>query len=149
MVLLGYFKKRASTSPGGSSTKVVVLPDQNGPISKEIPFLQIREANEEVSKVLEAAGKCKPYLKVPDNKKAVIAKYAAEHGIVSAIAHFAPDFPQNALKESMVHGWKNHYLEELNQKRQNGKELSVSKLPFAKMERLLTLSASLDDQVKA
>jgi len=45
---------------------------------------------------------------VPDNKK------AAEHGIVSAIAHFAPDFPYNTLKESMVCGWKNHYLEELN-----------------------------------
>jgi len=51
---------------------------------------------------------------VPDNKKAVIAKYTAEHGIVSVITHFAPDFPWNALKESMVRGWKNHNLEELN-----------------------------------
>ena len=47
----------------------------------------------------------------------MITNYAAEHDIVLALVHFAPDYPKNALKESMVHGWKKYYLEELGKKR--------------------------------
>jgi len=48
---------------------------------------------------LQTAGKRKLYLRVSDDQKADIGKYTAEHGIVKAMTKFAPDFPNNALKE--------------------------------------------------
>ena len=50
------------------------IPDKNDPLCKE------------VSIVLQTpiAGKRKPYLKVSLEKKAIIGKYVAENGIVSA-----------------------------------------------------------------
>ena len=127
----------------------MVLPDDNGLLSKEIPSSSIREANEEVSKALQVTGKRKPYLRIPDDKKAIIVKYAAEHGIISALVHFAPDYPKNALKESMVRGWKTYYLEELGRKKENGEDLYVKTLPSTKMGRPLNLGADLDKQVKS
>ena len=41
------------------------------------------------------AGKRKPYLKVSLEKKTIIGKYEAENGIVSALVHFAQEFPDN------------------------------------------------------
>ena len=145
MALLEYFKRRAKTE----SSAPVFLPDENGPLSKEVPSSSIREANVEVSKALQARGKRKPYLRVPDDKKAIIAKYAAENGIVKALVHFAPEFPTNALKESTVRGWKTCYLEELAKKKDNGEELLVKTLPTAKMGRPLNLGADLDRQVQS
>ena len=35
------------------------------------------------------AGKCTSYLKVDEEKKAIVAKYAAENRIIAALRHFA------------------------------------------------------------
>ena len=43
-------------------------------------------------------------MKVPGEQKAVIAKYAAENGIVAALAHFAKDFPDGLLKRKYGEG---------------------------------------------
>ena len=69
-------------------------------------------ANLEVSEVLTTknGGKQKPYLRILPERKAVIGKYTAENGIVSALVHFAPEFPDNTLKESTVRGWKRDTL---------------------------------------
>ena len=48
--------------------------------------------------VLQTVGKRKPYLKLSP-KKAIIGKYAAENGIVSALFYFAPVFPYNVLRK--------------------------------------------------
>ena len=149
MALLEYFRRRAKTESRTELSGSLFLPDENGPLSKEVSSSSIREANVEVSKVVLATGKRKPYLKVPDDKKVIIAKYAAENGIVKALVHFAPEFPDNALKESTVRGWKTCYLEELARKKKDGEELRVKALPTAKMGRPLNLGADLDRQVQS
>ena len=106
-----------------------------------------------MSEVLETAGKLtgkhKPYLKVSPGKKAIIGKYAAENGIVSALVHFAQEFPDNTLKESMVRRWKKDYLLVLARKKKNREDLNVKAPPTAKMGRPLNLGAELDKQVQA
>ena len=52
MALLEYFKRRAKTE----SSAPVFLPDENGPLSKEVPSSSIREANVEVSKHFKREG---------------------------------------------------------------------------------------------
>ena len=84
MARLKYLKKCTKSSTS------VILPDENGPLCKDVLPFSIREVNLEVSEILETvAGKRKPYLKVSPEKKAIIGKYAAENGIVSALVHFA------------------------------------------------------------
>jgi len=66
------------------AVKSVVLSDKDGPFSKEIPSSYIQEANKEF---LQATGKRKPHLRMPDNK-VIIAKYTAEHGIIFGTGSF-------------------------------------------------------------
>ena len=47
-------------------------------------------------------------------QKVTMGKYAAKHSIINAIRHFTAEFPEGALKESTVHGWKTAYLAELH-----------------------------------
>ena len=53
-----------------------------------------------------------PYLRATPDQKAVVAKYASENGIVSAIRLYQKDF-DGSLIESTVHGWRNAYMLEL------------------------------------
>ena len=80
------------------------MPDEKGLLCQDIPSSSIREANLEVSEVLttKTEGKRKPYLRISPERKAVIGKYMAENEIVSALVHFAPEFPENTLKENTV-----------------------------------------------
>ena len=78
-----------------------------------------------------------------------MAKYAAENGIISALRHFAKDYPDGSLKESTVRGWKKEYLKELARRKRNDEELSVKSLPSSKTRRPLTLGSALDQQVQA
>lgn len=89
-MLFKYFEKQPKYSTAD------VLPDENGPLCQDVPSSSIREANLEVSEILtQTKGKRKLYLKISPERKAVIRKYAAENGIVSALVHFAPEFPDN------------------------------------------------------
>ena len=74
------------------------------------------------------ASETPPYLKlVTPKKKAEIAKYAAENGILESIRHFSKEFPDNTLKESAVRGWKAIYLNEFAGKKNSGcKEVEVT-----------------------
>ena len=77
-----------------------ILPNENGPLCKVILSSSIREANLCVTKALQSAGKRTPYLRVSDDERVIIGKYAAE------CKRYDPIFPDNTLKESTVHGWK-------------------------------------------
>jgi len=144
MALLDYFKKRAKFSVPA------ILLNKNGPLCKAVPSSSIREANLCITQSLQTVEKCKPYVRVSDDQKAAIAKYALEHGIVNAMTHFAPDFPKGSLKKSTVHGWKKAYLLELRTQKKSGGDLKVKSLPCAKMGRPLTLGPVLDKrQVQA
>ena len=96
-----------------------VLPDPHGELSKVLSTSTIEEANKEVKDVLvrEKGSRRLPYLKATPEKKAIIGKYAAEHGVVNAIRRYEKDFvssfSSNGLKESTVRGWKNLYQTEL------------------------------------
>ena len=105
MALLNHFKFKEKNAIGRP------LPDPQGQLSKEINSATIKELNKEVESVVNSGAMCKrsSYLKVTAEQKATLGKYAAEHGIVNAMCHFSPDFPEGALKVSMVRGWKKAY----------------------------------------
>ena len=95
--LLKYFKIEKHSLP---------LPNPSGSLNQQLSSSAIEEANKEVTAVLCDHGKRHPYLKILPEQKAVIARYAANHGIVKAIRQFLKDFPENSLKESTIRGWK-------------------------------------------
>ena len=99
------------------------LPNPEGPLSKEIDTETIKELNKEVEALVNSGrmGKRSPYLKVTAEQRATIGKYASEHDIINAIRHFLPDFPEGALKESTVRGWKKAYLSEIQSRRRLAK----------------------------
>ena len=89
------------------------LPDTNSPQSKEVDTETIKELKKEVGTVVNSGtmGKRSTYvLRVTAKQKATMGKYATKHGIINAIRHFTAEFPEGALKESTVHGWKKAYL---------------------------------------
>ena len=72
--LLRYFK------PCRKDSCQISLPNSTGPLSKEVDSAAIEEANKEVTAVIaNTGGKRKPYLKLTDEQRATIGKYAAEH----------------------------------------------------------------------
>ena len=85
MALLKYFK----ATPRSELNK---LPDPNGPLSFDIPSPAIAAANDAVTALQQAESqpqKRGPYLKLTDEVKARIGKYASENGDSSAAKHFS------------------------------------------------------------
>ena len=58
-------------------------------------------------------------------QKAIVVKYATEHGIVKAIRCFVKEFG-NTLKESIIQGWREAYLQELHVGKESGENVVVS-----------------------
>ena len=77
-------------------------------------------ANEEVTKVPSEGKGTKqrsPYLKATPAQKALVGKYAAEHGVMNSIRRFQKDFTPDTLKESTVRGWRDEYLRQLRDRK--------------------------------
>ena len=138
MALLKYFKVEKRGPP---------LPDPCGSLNQQLSSSVIEEANKEVTAVLSA--KRHPYLKISPEQKAIIARYAANHGIVKAIRQFSKDFPKDSLKESTIREWKKTYLKELSSRRKANKDMTIEKLPEKKTGRPLMLGDTLDKEVQA
>ena len=146
MALFKYFKCKEESLVMGSNN----LPDEDGPLRREVPFSSIREANLGVLAVTgKHEGKRSSYSKIFGEQKVLIAKYAAENRIMAVLTHFAKDYPDGLLKESTVKGWKKEYLNKLVKKKRSGKVLLVKSLPCAKKRRPLMLGSTLDKQVQA
>ena len=99
--LLKYFE------PCRKNTREILLPDPTGPLSYKVDSTAIEEAYAEVTAALASASagsKRAPYLKLTPEQKAIIGKYAAEHGIINAIRRFQGNFLKDFLKESTIHG---------------------------------------------
>ena len=102
MALFKYF------APSSSSK----LPPPDGPLSKEVPSSTISLINDEVKKVLvdnENPSTCvkkqpKHYSKFAPDVKAMLGKYAAEHGVAATLRKFAKTHP--GMKESTVRVWR-------------------------------------------
>ena len=141
MALLRYFKLKKST-----------LSDPEGPLSARISSDCIRETNKEVSSALKE--KRSPYIKVTQDQKAVVGKYAADHGVINAIRRYQPDFPADVLKESTIRGWRDAYRREVDlrveeaKKRAVSPDLDVKTLPMKKRGRPLTLQEEIDLEVQ-
>ena len=76
MTLLQYFKSKDNCLPKADSS-----------LSEHIPKSSLLSANKEVKKVIDCMKDCRrgPYEKYPPKVKASIAKYAALHGVASAL----------------------------------------------------------------
>ena len=80
--LLKYFNIEKRGSP---------LPDPSGSLNQHLNSSAIAEANKEVTAVLGDPAKRHPYLKIFPEQKAIIARYAVNHGIVNAVKQFSKD----------------------------------------------------------
>ena len=69
----------------------------------------------------------------------MIAKYAAENGIVAAIQHFKTkeEYFQIDLKDSTMRGWKKLYCDTLSSKSRMGDDKPVKELPAQSVGRPL------------
>ena len=79
MALLKYFKIEKRGPP---------LPDPSGSLNQHLSSSAIEEANKEVTAVLGDPAKRHPYLKISPEQKAIIARYAVNHGIVNGVGQF-------------------------------------------------------------
>ena len=140
MALLKYFKVEKRGPP---------LPNPSGSLNQQLSSSAIEEANKEVTAILCDPGKRHPYLKISPEQKAIIARYAANHGIIKAVRQFSKDFPDNSLKETTIRGWKKTYLKELSSRKKAGKDMTIEKLPEKKTGRPLMLGDTLDKEVQA
>ena len=96
MSLLKYFKVEKRSPP---------LPNPSGSLNQQLSSSAIEEANKEVTAILCDPAKRHPYLKISPEQKAIIARYAANHGIIKAVRQFSKDFPENSLKETTMRAW--------------------------------------------
>ena len=101
MALLVYFCKKEV--PRGQK-----LPDHSGPLGQEVGKNLTEKANKEVALVFESSSCngstkqcCNPYLKLTPEQKAIVAKYAVEHGVVTMIRRFSKELG-SILKESAI-----------------------------------------------
>ena len=135
MALLKHFKVEKHGPP---------LPNPSGSLNQQLSSSAMEEADKEVTAILCDPAKRHPYLKISPEQKAIIARYAANHGIIKAVRQFSKDFPENSLKETTIRGWKKTYLKELSSRKKAGKDMTIEKLPEKKTGRPLMLGDTLD-----
>ena len=90
------------------------------------------------------------YGKITPEKRAKIAKYAAENGIAAAIRHFKTKegFSPSTLKESTVRGWKKLYCEELDRRKKKADDEPVQELPLKQTGRPLLLGRDVEESAR-
>ena len=88
------------------------------------------------------------YAKVCPELKIEIGKRAAEHGVAATIRFYAKRLPDLELKESSVRTCRNVYIRELQKKRRDGGDVTVTKLTEKKRGRPYLLGDELDKQVR-
>ena len=95
MVLLKFFCKKDRKKDIHNTP----LPDPCGPVGQEVGKELTKEANKEVAPVLvsgfsgcSSCQKREPYVKLTPEQKTIVAKYAAEHGMVGAVRNFSEKF---------------------------------------------------------
>ena len=124
------------------------LPNPDGPLSHCLPSAAIEEANKEVAEAAPKTPKKRgSYIKIPDDRRAEIGRYACENGVANAARKYSRVL-ERSLNESTVRGIKRAYLAELTRKRKAEEECVVTSLPTKKRGRTLLLGEALDNKVK-
>jgi len=90
-----------------------------------------------------------PYEHFGDEERAQIGRYAADHGVAAIVRHYTKMYPTYKVKESSVHMWRDKYREDLQIRKEEGREMVVKKLPYKKRGRPLLLRDYLDGQLWA
>ena len=129
----------------------------DGPLSLQVPTSGIAAANKAVKAILPATEATSEtgrqergaYDHFTAEEKAQIGMRASEHGVSATVRYFSKVFRACSLKESSVRTWKKKYLQELEKKRREGKEMTVNELVNKKRGRPLLLGDELDKQVQA
>ena len=121
-----------------------------GPLSSTIPSPAIEEANAAARATAEVQGVSKrkrgPYLKLSDNIRAQIGKYAGEHGVSVAARRFTKVIGK--LKSvSMVYDCKKAYCKELSMKRKADEDLMIVHLSTKKRSCPLLVGEELNRKV--
>ena len=126
------------------------LPSPSGSLSGVISTSRIVSANKELQKVIKESEdrtlrKRGPYEHFSAQEKAKIGKDAAEHGVAATVRRYQKLFPMRSVKESSVRTWRNKYLEELQTRNKEGREMVVKELPNKKRGRPLMLGDKLNE----
>ena len=103
-------------------------------LSCSVPKAIIKEVNRPVLEVQKNLKKRREYGKFSDKKKALVGKYASQHGVSRAVKHFK----DMKLKESSVRDRRNLYLKQLHAEivlAKPGEEVEVKSLKMKKHGR--------------
>ena len=82
-----------------------------------------------------------------DEERAQIGRYAADHRVAAVVRHYQKLFPTCKVKESSVRTWRNNYLQDLQVRKEEGREMVVKKLLYKKRGRPLLLGDYLDEKL--
>ena len=115
-------------------------------LSCSVPTATIKEVNHRVLEVQKNGKKRGQYSKFSDNKKALIGKYASQHGVSRVVKHFT----DMMLKESTVRDWRNLYLKQLKAEIVLAKsgEVEVKSLKMKKCGRPPLLGKNMDNHLQ-
>ena len=119
------------------------LPDPAGPLSLSLSPSEIESANAAVTtarqeQLTKTAGKRGPYLRLDNETRAEIGKYASESSDTAAARHFSKVLGKT-LNRSTVHSLKKAYYVELSRKRKAEDDSAITSLPVKKRGRPLLL----------
>ncbi len=84
------------------------------------------------------------YTRISQEEKAVVAKYASEHGVAKAVKKFK----EKNVKETSVRDWKRLFEKELKKKYDQGEDVVVNHLPVKERGRPPLLGNRLDTYLK-
>ena len=118
-------------------------PSPYGPLLSAVLAKTIAQVNKQVSDVKRQGLKRGEYSKHSPADKAVIGRYASEHGVAKAVWYFK----EKNLKESTVRDWKKAYDKELKEKCKcvsPGQAVVVTTLPTKRCGRPPVLGERLD-----
>ena len=134
------------------------LPHPTGPLSLSLSLSAIVAGNRDVTKVMESEKEktmkngmknCKrgEYAKYSPAVKIELVKYAAQHGVMTTIRHYAPK--HLGLKESTIRTWRDSYMAEVNFRVKQKDKIDIDELPTKKRGHPYLLVEDLDRQVQA
>ena len=144
--LLKYFKCRCDK---GDKLNTGILPDPEGPLSRDIPSSSIGITDTRMCQVQQEASSERtsrgPYISLTPERKFSVGKRAAENGVTATLHYYSKSFPNVALKETTVRRFKDNYLLHIND---FTGPANLQELPYKKRGRPLLIGEELDKQVK-
>ena len=157
MALLKYLsvcqkKKEAETKP----LQELGLPTTESCAGTSLSGKDLECANEKVGKILLSNSDCTSkmtdqkrgkYNSYTPKERAKIGEYAAVYGATNAARHFSGIFTRD-VNESTARRLKSEYLQQLREKRKNGKDPVVTELVTKEKGRPLMLGIEMDKAVQ-